>query len=198
MAPDLTPALSGGKRGGHHGVVLFRFILACAVAIAASLLGGGATGFAQERPAPAPERHGRMGYNGSYLLVGPALAFTAGRSAGDGAALGGEASVVGVRDAVWAGAYLDATYAFAAEETRLSVGPEIGIRFLGIDGGYVLVVGGERGAQHGVAIRPMLTVGVVSVCFRSTWLIGEHADWLGELNVLVKVPIVLGNEAWFP
>jgi hypothetical protein len=24
-----------------------------------------------------------------------------------------------------------------------------------------------------------------------------HADWLGELGVMLKVPILIGNEPWF-
>src|SRR5262245_53702515 len=91
--------------------------------------------------ARAQERGGRMSYDGSYVMVGPSLAFTLDRDEGDGATLGGEASFVGVRDALWAGAYLDVAHAFAADETRLSVGPEVGLRFLGVDAGYVLNVG---------------------------------------------------------
>jgi hypothetical protein len=137
-----------------------------------------------------------MSYDGSYVMVGPSLALTLDRGEGNGAAVGGEASFVGVRDALWVGAYLDAVHAFAADETRLSVGPELGVRFLGVDAGYVLKVG-QRATQHGLALRPMLTLGVVTVYFRSTWLAGEHADWLGELGVLLKAPILLGNEPWF-
>jgi hypothetical protein len=152
--------------------------------------------FAQEPSQESAERNGRMSYDGSYVMLGPSLTLTLDRDEGDGGALGGEASFVGVRDALWAGAYLDAVHAFAADETRLSIGPEVGVRLLGVDAGYVLNLG-ARSAQHGLAVRPMLTLGVVTVYFRSTWLAGERADWLGELGVLLKAPILLGNEPWF-
>ena len=42
----------------------------------------------------------------------------------------------------------------------------------------------------------MLTFGIVTAYFRSTWLLTGHADWLGELGLLFKAPIILGNEAW--
>jgi len=166
-----------------------------AVAVVVAL--GDSTAFAQARTRPGSERGGRMSYDGSYAMLGPTLALVVDRAQGNGASLGGEASLVGVRDALWAGGYADAAYAFTAEETRLSLGPEAGIRFLGIDAGYVLKLGGEHGTQHGFAIRPMLTLGIVTAYFRATWLTGEHADWLGELGIMLKAPLLLGNEAWF-
>lgn len=137
-----------------------------------------------------------MGYDGSYLMLGPSLAAQLDRCDGASFVLGGELSFVNVSDAFWMGAYLDTVHAFAVDETRLSLGPELGIRFLGLDGGYVASFGGEASPQHGVTVRPMLTFGIVTAYFRSTWLLGEHADWLAELGVLLKAPIVLGNDAW--
>jgi hypothetical protein len=174
-----------------------RPILLSLLVAAAVFALGARPAFAQARAHERSERGGRMSYDGSYVMVGPALALVLDRSAGSGAALGGEASFVGVSDALWAGAYVDAMHGFTADETRLSAGPEIGVRFLGIDAGYVLKLGGEHAPQHGLAIRPLLTLGIVTAYFRSTWLVGEHADWLGELGVLIKAPILIDNEPWF-
>jgi hypothetical protein len=143
------------------------------------------------------QEQGTMSYDGSYIMLGPSLAVLLDRGEDASFVLGGELSVVSVSDAFWLGAYLDAAHAFAIDETRLSIGPELGVRFLGLDGGYVLSFGGHRSPQHGVAIRPMLTFGIVTAYFRSSWLLGGHADWYGELGLLLKAPIVIGNEPWF-
>lgn len=172
-------------------------LLARTFVTAALLVLGARSALAEARAHEGGSEHGgRMSYDGSYVMLGPSLALTLDRGEGNGAALGGEVSFVGVRDALWAGAYLDVLRAFAADETRLSIGPEIGVRFLGVDAGYVLNLG-RRSTQHGFALRPMLTLGIVTVYFRSTFLAGERADWLGELGVLLKAPILLGNEPWF-
>lgn len=138
-----------------------------------------------------------MSYDGSYIMLGPSLSVLLDRGEDASFALGGELSVVSVSDAFWLGAYLDAAHAFSLDETRVSFGPELGVRFLGLDGGYVASFGGEPSPQHGLTIRPMLTFGVVTAYFRSSWLLGDRADWSGELGLLLKAPIILDNGPWF-
>jgi hypothetical protein len=165
------------------------------------VLGAASGSKAQEhvlpRPAGAPAE-GRMGVDGSYLLAGPTLSGVLGREAGDGLALGGELSFANVSDLLWLGAYFEAAHAFASDETRLGFGPELGYLFFGLDAGYLLTTGAASGTQHGVSLRPMLTIGFVSAYFRSAWLFGDNADWFAELGVMLKLPMPLANEPWFP
>ena len=141
----------------------------------------------------AARRHpGSSGIRGSFAMVGANLAVTFDRETGNGLGLGGEASLVTLsQEMLWVGGYADATYATAAEELRVSVGPELGFSFAGIDLGYALKLGGERSPQHGISVRPLLSIGVATVYFRSIWLFGAHADWSAELGLLLKFPIEL-------
>jgi hypothetical protein len=61
----------------------------------------------------------------------------------------------------------------------------------------VLAVGGAEGTQHGIALRPMLTIGFASLYFRSVSLLGSNTDWFAELGLMLKLPMPLANEAWF-
>jgi hypothetical protein len=171
------------------------------LSLASFVLFAGSASAAAQEPPPAvhdtpSSRHGVMGYDGSYLMLGPSFAAQLDRGEHASFVLGGELSFVNVSDALWIGAYLDAGHAFSVDETRVSFGPELGIRFLGLDGGYVATFGADASPQHGIAVRPMLTFGIVTAYFRSSWLLGEHADWVGELGLLLKGPILLGNEPW--
>jgi hypothetical protein len=155
---------------------------------------------AQEQAVASPassREHGHMGIDGNYLLLGPTLSMSVDRSGGQGVALGAEVSVTSVKEQRWLGAYVDALHGFAADETRLSVGPELGFAIFGVDAGYLLTLGGNQGARHGVALRPMLTIGFASAYFRSSWLLGEHPDWFGELGLMLKLPMPVSNEPWF-
>jgi hypothetical protein len=160
--------------------------------------------WAQPPPAtaPAPEeedvsprgegrREGTMAPRGWFGMVGANFAFNFSREPGSGFAFGAEGSVARITpELFWAGAYLDALFAVEAEELRLSIGPELGYGFAGFDVGYVLALGG-RPAQHGVAVRPLLTFGIAAIYFRSIWLFGTDADWSGEVGLLLKAPIEL-------
>jgi hypothetical protein len=144
-----------------------------------------------QRPRKDDDHHRGL-VTGAFLMLGPSLAWSFDRATGSGGGLGAEASLAQVNEELfWFGAYVDAQYAFAAGEARVSVGPEIGFSFLGIDGGYLLAAGGEHGTQHGLVVRPLLTIGFASAYFRSGWLLGERADWFCETGLLLKLPIEL-------
>jgi hypothetical protein len=141
---------------------------------------------------PPAAMGGTMMPTGMFLMVGPDLSLVFDRAEGAEFALGGEVSLVSLNENLfWAGSYLDAVYSTQSEETRLSVGPELGVSFIGLDAGYLLKLGGAHGTQHGINLRPMLTMGVVTTYFRSAWLFGSNSDWSGELGVLLKFPLEL-------
>jgi hypothetical protein len=147
---------------------------------------------APEARAPVRRDGGTMQPRGLFLMPGVNLALAFDRADDAEVALGGEVSLVMLReDLLWAGSYLDAAYSTESDETRLSLGPELGFGFFGLDAGYLLKLGGAHGAQHGISLRPLLTIGVATMYFRSAWLFGSNSDWSGEIGVLLKLPIEL-------
>ena len=136
--------------------------------------------------------HEEHGFQGFFAMLGPNLSLSVDRETGSGFGVGTEASVVKLTpDLFWVGGYADALYAVESEEVRISVGPELGFSFAGPDAGYLVSASGPRGTQHGLVVRPMLTVGIGTLYFRSAWLFGAHADWSGEVGLLLKLPIEL-------
>jgi hypothetical protein len=102
-----------------------------------------------------------------------------------------EASLVHTdRDYDWVGAYADIGRDFATDRTRLSVGPEIGSGFFGIDAGYALELGGPQ-ARHGYVIRPLLSLGVIMLGARLGHFFGDAEETFGEVGLLFKFPIEL-------
>ena len=94
--------------------------------------------------------------------------------------------VVLTRSLVHAGAYADVLDASGGAPVRASFGLELGHRWYGLDGGYVVELGGER--RRGFAVRPYATLGFLSLGLRAANLDGA---WFAELGVLVKVPLRL-------
>jgi hypothetical protein len=126
---------------------------------------------------------------GWRLPVGLWTAVGVHTDATDGFVGGVEASFVHTdRDYDWWGFYADAVRDFASERTRLSIGPEIGDGILGIDGGYVVELGGER-VRHGFAIRPLLSVGIIMIGGRIVHFDAREEETLGEIGLLFKFPI---------
>ena len=110
----------------------------------------------------------------------------------NGALLGPEVSLVRItNDVVWYGGYVDFLWDFGSDRQRLSVGPEFGYSVLGIDGGYVLEQGDKL--RHGLAVRPLLTLGVFGIGLRTVKVFGDGGETLAEINVLVKLPFPVAN-----
>ena len=101
------------------------------------------------------------------------------------------------RDYDWVGAYVDFGRDFASDRTRLTVGPEIGSGFFGIDGGYALELGGPR-ARHGYVIRPLLSLGVIMIGGRIGHFFGDAEETFGEVGLLFKIPIELAVDTTPP
>jgi hypothetical protein len=102
-----------------------------------------------------------------------------------------EASIVYTdREYDWVGGYVDFGRDFASDRTRLSVGPEIGSGFFGIDGGYAAEFGGPS-VRHGCVIRPLLSLGVIMLGGRLGHFFGDAEETFGEVGLLFKFPIEL-------
>ena len=105
-----------------------------------------------------------------------------------GALLGGEASLIHLdSDALtYAGLYADALHDGATHTARLSLGPELGARILGLDAGYVVEVAHGAVVHQGAALRVFASLSVLSLTARVGVLAGE--GWFGELGVALKYP----------
>ena len=126
-----------------------------------------------------------------FLPVGVNAAAAFGNSSRSAGFVGGlEASFVHInRDLDWMGVYGDASYDTGIQRTRLTLGPEIGTAFLGVDGGFAMLLGGDK-PYAGFVLRPMLTFSLVTIYGRFVDFPGEPTNtaW-GELGVLIKIPI---------
>lgn len=126
-------------------------------------------------------------FEGTYVLGGLASGVSFGPR---GFYLGGELSVVRqFQEFAWLGAYVDGVYDFGRDQTRLSVGPEVGWSALGLDGGYLLALD-DAGAHSGVTARPLISIGFVTAYGRVSHLFEPKSTWL-EAGLLLKYPFEL-------
>lgn len=106
---------------------------------------------------------------------------------------GAEASVFHLnRDFRWLGGYADVVWEPSSETGRLSIGPEIGMAVLGIDAGYLRELGGAE--RHGFAVRPLLSLAIMTLGFRVGHFLGEGGGTYGELTLLVKLPFEIATQ----
>jgi hypothetical protein len=108
--------------------------------------------------------------------------------------LGSEISVVRVLGGGrFLGAYADGYYDFGAQRTYTTAGVELGYKFVGVDAGPALRLGGER-VEWGATGRLFATLGVASVYCRYAYFIAALSPYdrhVLQIGVLLKVPIVL-------
>lgn len=155
----------------------------------------------------SPRAHADRG----ELVILPGIALGASHRTSTGFLLGGELSLAyvgsfapdspgrGGGDPVatnrhwWVGGYLDIARDFAADETRVTVGPELGTQPVGVDGG-ILLASGQR-TRTGFVVRPVVTLAVVAAYVRyGRFLDGLPDRELWEFGVLLKLPIPLDRK----
>lgn len=134
--------------------------------------------------------HGLGNLNRTYVPVGVNVGYSLNRSLSpnNGGLLGLEASVVDFYEGRWYGAYADAVVDFASDEVRCTLGPELGLAILGIDGGY-LFTDSPQGTQHGFVVRPMFAFGWVTAYTRFGIVLTPPKDKFGEVGLLLKFPL---------
>lgn len=143
---------------------------------------------AARSPVPPNERPIFGSFQGTYLMIGPHLGV--GLST-PGLLLGGEVSVVRqTTEFAWFGGYVDAVHDFARDQTRFSVGPEVGWSAFGLDAGYLLT-SSSNGVFHGVTLRPLVSIGYVTLFGRLSKHVNVEGRLWGELGVLLKYPFEL-------
>lgn len=140
--------------------------------------------------APAPKRKPERGF---YLPIG---AWT-GLSLHPNPAyfLGGELSFVHFwnESLVSLGGYADALYDFGRDDVRLTIGPEIGKGLFGIDAGYAIELERAGAVRHGAVVRPYASVSYLTLGARLGYFQGS--GWLGELGLLMKLPIPVATSS---
>ena len=90
----------------------------------------------------------------------------------------------------WVGLYTDVVRDTGSDTTRFTIGPELGITVVGVDGGLLAQLGDE--GRWGLTVRPVLTLGVLALYGR----FGHFMDDLPEpeffeTGLLIKVPLPL-------
>ena len=155
------------------------------------LLVGSSAALALIATAETARAHGLPDAN-IWMPVGLSTGYALHDKLPNGALLGPELSIVHITNqAVWYGGYADYLWDRGSDRQRLSVGPEVGYTYFGLDGGYVLEQGDKL--RHGVALRPLLTIGFLAVGFRGVKVFGDGGETLGEISVLVKLPFPVAS-----
>ncbi len=145
-------------------------------------------------PAPASASGGydlTLEPEGLFLMPGLTAAVS-NQSDGSGAVVGGELSVV-YSDFAWYGFYVDGVYDTHNKAARISFGPEVGVAFVGFDGGPIIEVGDKT--RFGLQGRAVVSLGYVAPYFRAGAVSRDnHNRAFFESGVLLKVPITLDGE----
>jgi hypothetical protein len=106
-----------------------------------------------------------------------------------GGYLGGELSLVRLRDARFFGFYADGYYDFGISRTYTTGGVELGYKFFGIDGGGAARFGGDR-VEPGVTGRLFLTLGILSLYGRYAFFDADTNEHVVQVGALLKAPIL--------
>lgn len=105
--------------------------------------------------------------------------------------LGAEASVVRqTTEFVWYGGYVDGVRDFGRDQTRFSIGPEVGWSAFGLDAGYLLLVT-DGSVSHGITMRPLVSLGYVTLFGRFSKDLTAGGRVWSELGLLLKYPFEL-------
>jgi hypothetical protein len=129
--------------------------------------------------------------SGVYIPVGVNLGAGIHNKGDNGFLLGGEVSFLRFwhHNLGFAGGYADYLHDFGAGTHRVSLGPEGGLYFAGLDAGPVIEWGGGR-TDFGARARVLATVALLSVYVgEQCRLTSADARWTTEIGVLLKFPI---------
>lgn len=128
--------------------------------------------------------------SGIHGLVGANLGAALHGQGKSGALVGVEASAAWLdpdRSLWWGGGYLDVLRDVGTGVWRSGVGPEFGWGPFGLDFG--LAMRWQDGVRVGWQVRPMLTLGVLSVYGRWESVAGEPGGGFLELGLLIKAAV---------
>ncbi|MCE9576903.1 MAG: hypothetical protein K8W52_27400 [Deltaproteobacteria bacterium] len=104
-----------------------------------------------------------------------------------GGFVGGELSVVRLRQGRYIGGYADAYYDFGIDGTYTTAGVEVGKQFVGLDAGVALRFAGDT--EIGGTARVFVSVGVFSVFARYAYFNSDTDDHVIQLGAMLKLPL---------
>ncbi|MEO8706549.1 MAG: hypothetical protein ABI867_41370 [Kofleriaceae bacterium] len=106
-----------------------------------------------------------------------------------GAFVGGEVSVVRLRQSNFIGLYADGYYDWGADGTYVTGGLELGHKFVGIDGGVALrMADGET--EVGATGRLTVGIGMVGLYVRYAYFDSAADDHVLQVGLALKFPLV--------
>jgi hypothetical protein len=164
--------------------------IACAILLLVAVIGDAAPAGAQapmRRPMSGRFKRwleNRLPGKAIYLKPGITVAGGWTNGSGTGFTLGGELSALYWHEAIYGGLVVDGVYDWQRGGARLMVGPEFGLGYFGIDGGYVRDF--AMGA-HGGAVRGFVSVGIAALYVRYTAL--YNAPDIVDFGLLLKLPL---------
>lgn len=158
-----------------------------AVKAARGPMGGGALVLPRQRSSFAADRW----YLSAGLSTGAVV-----RAGGAGYLLGAELSLshfAGTeRPPRWGGLMADVLWDAGRGQLHADIGPQLGILWFGLDGGYALEAFGPRGLRHGVQARLVTTAALVGLYARAGAWFDRDREVYGHFGVLIKIPTPLG------
>ncbi len=106
-----------------------------------------------------------------------------------GGFVGGELSLVRLRDARWVGLYADGYHDWGTDGTYVTGGLELGRKFVGVDGGgAVRFRDGE--VEPGATARFTAGVGIFTVYLRYAHFDATDDDHVLQLGAMLKFPLM--------
>lgn len=106
-----------------------------------------------------------------------------------GGFVGGELSLVRLRDRKWLGFYADGYYDFGVDGTYITAGPELGIGVLGVDlGGVLRFAEGE--SEIGASARAVISLGLFSIYGRYIYMNSDFDDQVVQVGAMLKFPLI--------
>lgn len=129
-----------------------------------------------------------VGYQPSWFLLGGATGGASFSPAGTGGFAGAEVSLVRTLRGWWSGVYLDGAYEFRSRAPTVSLGPEVGYQFVGLDAGGALQFTPD-GLRPGIMGRLSATAGLLSLFGRvAYWPSG--ATYTVQAGATFKLPLI--------
>lgn len=155
-----------------------------ALGVAAGVLGGG--------EAAAETEPFKLGAQPAWYLLGGVTSGATMLAHDRGGYVGGELSLARLgRGGRFVGLYGDGYYDIGAKRTYATLGPELGYKIVGIDGGLATRFGAER-IEWGGTGRVFVTVGVLAIYARYAYFgesLGRNNDNVLQVGALVKLPV---------
>ena len=130
-----------------------------------------------------------IGSRPAWYLMGGVMGGGTIALADRGGMVGGELSLSRLRDGRWLGLYADGYHDWGTDGTYVTAGPELGGKFVGLDGGGALRFG-DGETQYGATGRLSVSAGVFAVFVRYAWFDADEDDHVLQLGAMLKFPLM--------